>query len=144
MSSIKYRHLGRDSAHRQALLRNLVTSLIEKESISTTWAKAKEAQRLAEKLITLGKKNTNASKQKAQTIFYVCRTCFQFGPLFCAIAKCSPVCSAGLYYELVGKMDLKLIGIRNHTSICPNYSGPSVNVTSTDPEVTLGSCASSL
>ena len=78
MSSIKYRHLGRDSAHRQALLRNLVTSLIEKESISTTWAKAKEAQRLAEKLITLGKKNTNASKQKAQTIFYVCRTCSQF------------------------------------------------------------------
>jgi hypothetical protein len=72
MSSIKYRHLGRDSAHRQALLRNLVTSLIEKESISTTWAKAKEAQRLAEKLITLGKKNTNASKQKAQAIFYVC------------------------------------------------------------------------
>jgi large subunit ribosomal protein L17 len=79
MSSIKYRHLGRDSAHRQALLRNLVTSLIEKESISTTWAKAKEAQRLAEKLITLGKKNTNASKQKAQAIFYVRRTCLQFG-----------------------------------------------------------------
>jgi len=70
MSSIKYRHLGGDSAHRQALLRNLVTSLIEKESISTTWAKAKEAQRLAEKLITLGKKNTNASKQRAETILY--------------------------------------------------------------------------
>jgi hypothetical protein len=46
--------------------------------------------------------------------------------------------------RLVGKMDLKLIGIRNHTCICPNCSGPSVNVTSTDPEVTLGSCASSL
>jgi large subunit ribosomal protein L17 len=73
MSSIKYRHLGRDSAHRQALLRNLVTSLIEKESISTTWAKAKEAQRLAEKLITLGKRNTNAARQKAQAIFYVSR-----------------------------------------------------------------------
>jgi ribosomal protein L17 len=72
MSSIKYRHLGRDSAHRQALLRNLVTSLIERESISTTWTKAKEAQRLAEKLITLGKKNTNAARQKAQAIFYVC------------------------------------------------------------------------
>jgi|SRR2546423_8077511 len=81
MSSIKYRHLGRNSAHRQALLRNLVTSLIERESISTTWAKAKEAQRLAEKLITLGKKNTNAAKQKAQAIFYV----GQWMPLPCAV-----------------------------------------------------------
>lgn len=68
---VKYRALGRSSAHRQALLRNLVTSLIEHESISTTWEKAKEAQRLAEKLITLGKKNTNASRTKAQAIFYV-------------------------------------------------------------------------
>jgi len=71
MSSIKYRHLGRSSAHRQALLRNLVTSLIANESISTSYAKAKEAQRLAEKLITLGKKNTNAARTQAQAIFYV-------------------------------------------------------------------------
>ncbi|KAK5459472.1 54S ribosomal protein L8, mitochondrial [Exophiala xenobiotica] len=70
MSSIKYRHLSRDSAHRRALLRNLVTSLIANESISTTYAKAKEAQRLAEKLITLGKKNTNAAKQRAKSIFF--------------------------------------------------------------------------
>ncbi|RDL37877.1 Prokaryotic ribosomal protein L17 [Venustampulla echinocandica] len=67
---MKYRHLGRSSAHRQALLRNLVTSLIEHESISTTWPKAKEAQRLAEKLITLGKKNTEASKRRAFSVFY--------------------------------------------------------------------------
>src|SRR3954471_21651850 len=99
MSSIKYRHLGRNSAHRQALLRNLVTSLIEKESISTTWTKAKEAQRLAEKLITLGKRNTNASKQRAETILYVCRTCFHFDPL--RNKKCSPVCSAGLCCNLL-------------------------------------------
>lgn len=71
MSSIKHRHLSRDSAHRRALLRNLVTSLIANESISTTYAKAKEAQRLAEKLITLGKKNTNAAKQRAKSIFFV-------------------------------------------------------------------------
>jgi large subunit ribosomal protein L17 len=69
---MKYRHLNRSSAHRQALLRNLVTSLIEHESISTTWPKAKEAQRLAEKVITLGKKNTEASKRKALSILYVC------------------------------------------------------------------------
>jgi hypothetical protein len=68
----KYRHLSRSSSHRQALLRNLVTSLIKHESITTTWAKAKEAQRLAEKVITLGKKNTEASKRRALEIFYVC------------------------------------------------------------------------
>lgn len=69
--ALKYRHLNRTSSHRQALLRNLVTSLITHESIQTTWHKAKEAQRLAEKLITLGKKNTNASRAKASAIFYV-------------------------------------------------------------------------
>lgn len=69
--AVKYRHLSRDSAHRRALLRNLVTSLIQHESIQTTWPKAKEAQRMAEKLITLGKRNTEASKQKAQGIVFV-------------------------------------------------------------------------
>lgn len=69
--ALKYRHLGRKSSHRQALLRNLVTSLIEHESIKTTWPKAKEAQRLADKLITLGKKNTENSRRKAQAIFFV-------------------------------------------------------------------------
>ncbi|KAI4086648.1 MAG: hypothetical protein LQ348_000884 [Seirophora lacunosa] len=68
--ALKYRHLSRKSSHRQALLRNLVTSLFTHESITTTWHKAKEAQRLAEKLITLGKKNTNASRRKAETIFF--------------------------------------------------------------------------
>ncbi|MCJ1229112.1 hypothetical protein MMC12_005777 [Toensbergia leucococca] len=68
--ALKYRHLNRSSSHRQALLRNLVTSLIQHESIATTWPKAKEAQRLAEKLITLGKKNTEASRKKAHAIFY--------------------------------------------------------------------------
>ncbi|PMD56924.1 ribosomal protein L17 [Hyaloscypha bicolor E] len=67
---LKYRHLGRTSSHRQALLRNLVTSLFTHESISTTYPKAKEAQRLAEKLITLGKKNTEASKRRALSIFF--------------------------------------------------------------------------
>lgn len=80
---MKYRHLGRKSSHRQALLRNLVTSLFTHESISTTWPKAKEAQRLAEKLITLGKKNTEASKRKASTIFFTPHELIPklFGPL---------------------------------------------------------------
>ncbi|WPH00929.1 Hypothetical protein R9X50_00376300 [Acrodontium crateriforme] len=62
---VKYRHLSRKSSHRKALLRNLVSSLLEHESISTTWHKAKEAQRLAEKMITHGKNNTEASKRQA-------------------------------------------------------------------------------
>ncbi|KAK4999351.1 54S ribosomal protein L8, mitochondrial [Elasticomyces elasticus] len=80
---VKYRHLGRHSAHRQALLRNLVTSLFKHESISTTWHKAKEAQRLAEKLITLGKRNTEASRRRALEIFYEPHTLVPklFGPL---------------------------------------------------------------
>ncbi|KAF1350834.1 ribosomal protein L17, partial [Delphinella strobiligena] len=80
---IKYRHLSRTSSHRQALLRNLVTSLFKHETISTSWHKAKEAQRLAEKLITLGKKNTEASKRSALAIFYEPHTLIPklFGPL---------------------------------------------------------------
>ncbi|KAI1425744.1 ribosomal protein L17 [Xylaria sp. FL1777] len=67
---VKYRHLSRDSAHRQALLRNLVTSLVKHESIHTTWPKAKEAQRLAEKLITLAKRNNETSRRAATGILY--------------------------------------------------------------------------
>ncbi|KAK8073599.1 hypothetical protein PG994_004498 [Apiospora phragmitis] len=67
---VKYRHLSRGSAHRQALLRNLVTSLVKHESIQTTWAKAKETQRMAEKLITLAKRNNETSKRKAHGILY--------------------------------------------------------------------------
>lgn len=74
---VKYRHLSRSSAHRQALLRNLVTSLIKNETIHTTYPKAKEAQRLAEKLITLSKRDTETARRSAQGILYVCCLCSQ-------------------------------------------------------------------
>ena len=77
---MKYRGLSRSSAHRQALLRNLVTSLFQHESITTTWHKAKEAQSLAEKMITLGKKNTEATRRRAHQIFYVCVVLLDRGP----------------------------------------------------------------
>ncbi|KAK5987142.1 Large ribosomal subunit protein bL17m [Cladobotryum mycophilum] len=67
---VKYRHLSRDSAARQALLRGLVTQLVRFEHIHTTYAKAKEAQRLAEKLITLAKKNNEPCRRNAQGILY--------------------------------------------------------------------------
>lgn len=50
------RAFGRNANHRKALLRNLVTSLFDHLKIETTVAKAKEARKLAEKVITLGKK----------------------------------------------------------------------------------------
>ena len=80
---MKYRALSRKSSHRQALLRNLVTSLIKHESIQTTWHKAKEAQRLADKLITLGKRNTEAARNRALGIFYVslCPPSYHVSPL---------------------------------------------------------------
>lgn len=53
---ISGRKLGRSPAHRKALSRNMVTSLFEHGRIQTTDAKAKELRRVAEKLITLGKR----------------------------------------------------------------------------------------
>ena len=50
--------LRRNTAHRRALLRNLVTSLLERERVRTTLAKAKATRPLAEKMITLAKKDT--------------------------------------------------------------------------------------
>jgi large subunit ribosomal protein L17 len=57
--------LGRTSAHRKALYRNLVTSLLEHERVSTTDAKAKQLRRLADKMITLGKRGTLHARRRA-------------------------------------------------------------------------------
>ena len=59
------RKLGRTSAHRKALFRNLVGALIERERISTTLAKAKELRGKVEKTITLGKKGTLHARRQA-------------------------------------------------------------------------------
>ena len=111
----KYRHLSRSSSHRQALLRNLVTSLFKNETISTTWPKAQEAQRLAEKLITLGKKNTDASKRKALSIFYVRRHPFAI--------SVPALLSASTFLGQI----LTELAHRNPTLSSPNSSVPSVN-----------------
>jgi large subunit ribosomal protein L17 len=62
------RKLNRTSAERRALLRSLVRALLEKERIRTTLAKAKEARRLAEKIITLGKRADLASQRRAFSV----------------------------------------------------------------------------
>ena len=58
-----HRRLGRGHAHRRALLRNLVTALFQYERIETTVAKAKEARRLAERMITFGKQGDLAARR---------------------------------------------------------------------------------
>jgi large subunit ribosomal protein L17 len=63
------RKLGRTTAHRKALLRNLATALLEHERIITTEPKAKELRRIADKLVTLGKRgNLHARRQALQVV----------------------------------------------------------------------------
>lgn len=60
--------LSRNTSQRNALLSGLARNLILKERINTTFARAKQAQRLADRLVTLGKKNTIHSRRLAHRI----------------------------------------------------------------------------
>jgi large subunit ribosomal protein L17 len=60
-----HRKLNRTSSHRTAMLRNLVTSLLEHEQVRTTDAKAREVRRLAERMITLGKRGGLHARRQA-------------------------------------------------------------------------------
>jgi large subunit ribosomal protein L17 len=62
---VRTRRLGRSTPHRKALFRNMVTSLLEHERIETTDAKAKELRRVAERMITLGKRGTLHARRRA-------------------------------------------------------------------------------
>ena len=59
------RKLGRTSSHREALLKNLVTELFRHEQIRTTVPKAKEARRIAEKMITFAKRGSLHARRMA-------------------------------------------------------------------------------
>ena len=61
------RKLGRNPSHRRSLLRNLVTSFLEHERLVTTLPKAKEVRPLAEKMITLGKRDTLHARRQVQS-----------------------------------------------------------------------------
>ena len=65
-----YRKLGRESAHRKAMLRNLVTDLFREGRISTTDTRAKEVKREAEKLITLAKRGDLHAKRQVMAYIY--------------------------------------------------------------------------
>ncbi len=62
---ISYRKLGRTTPHRLALFRNMVCALITRDRIETTLPKAKELRRVAEWMVTLGKKGTLAARRNA-------------------------------------------------------------------------------
>ena len=62
------RKLNRTSSHRKAMFSNLVVSLLEHEQITTTLPKAKEMRRIAEKMITLGKRGDLHARRQALSI----------------------------------------------------------------------------
>jgi large subunit ribosomal protein L17 len=68
--NIAGRKFDRDSAHKRAMFRNLVTDLLDYEKIVTTEAKAKEIQGLAEKTITLGKHGGLAARRQMLTFVF--------------------------------------------------------------------------
>ena len=65
-----YRKLGRSSAHRKAMLRNLVTDLFREGRITTTDTRAKEARRQAEKMITLAKRGDLHARRQVLAYVY--------------------------------------------------------------------------
>lgn len=62
------RKLGRTSSHKEAMLRNMVTSVIKHESIRTTDCKAKELRKLAERMVTLGKRGDLHARRQALSV----------------------------------------------------------------------------
>jgi large subunit ribosomal protein L17 len=64
------RKLGRPASHRWALYRNLVTELFDHDRITTTLPKAKEIRSLADKMVTLGKEGSLASRRRALAFIY--------------------------------------------------------------------------
>jgi len=72
--TMKHRHsmrkLGRTSSHRWALLRNLVSQLVQHERLETTVPKAKELRRVADNMVQLGKQGTLAARRRAAGVIH--------------------------------------------------------------------------
>ncbi len=66
----KHRKLGRQSDHRIAMLRNMTTSIIAHGRIETTETRAKELRKLADKMITLGKRGDLHARRQALSFIY--------------------------------------------------------------------------
>jgi len=94
--------LGRTSAHNRCMLANMLKSLIEHERIETTVTKAKELRRHADRLITLAKKNTLASRRQA-----IAKLMITYNPLTPKEARAAKSGSTAAYNgdrQVVGKL----------------------------------------
>jgi large subunit ribosomal protein L17 len=65
-----YRRLGLRSDHRNSMLRNIVTSLLKEERIETTEQRAKELRRIADRMISLGKRGDLHAKRQALSYLF--------------------------------------------------------------------------
>ncbi|MBT0955783.1 50S ribosomal protein L17 [Alphaproteobacteria bacterium KMM 3653] len=98
-----YRRLNRTHEHRKALFANMAGSLIEHEQIKTTLPKAKELKRIAEKLITLGKRGDLHARRQARAQLkqdaYVAKLFEVLGPRYAdRPGGCVRVLKAGFRY----------------------------------------------
>lgn len=80
------KRLGRNTPHRNAMLRNMVTSLFDHEKITTTDARAKELRKIADRMITLGKRGDLHARRQVLTVIrdkkVVAKLFDQIGPRF--------------------------------------------------------------
>lgn len=65
-----HKKLGRNTAHRMSMIRNLTTEVLKHGRIETTLTRAKETKRMVDKMITLGKKGDLAAKRKAFSFLF--------------------------------------------------------------------------
>ena len=80
------KRLGRNTTHRTAMLRNMVTSLLEHEKITTTDARAKELRKVADRMITLGKRGDLHARRQVLSVIrdqkIVAKLFDQIGPRY--------------------------------------------------------------
>ena len=79
-----FRKLGKDASHRWAMIRTMVTQLIEHERIQTTVAKAKELRRVADRVVTFAKEGSLRARRKAAAVV---RTDAAVNKLFTELAE---------------------------------------------------------
>lgn len=97
---ITFRQLGMKSSHRWAMLRNMVTSLINHERIMTTTQKAKELRRVADKMVTHAKKGNLVHKRKAGAVVREPAAMVKLFEILGPRYKCVVMILSSIYYFL--------------------------------------------
>jgi large subunit ribosomal protein L17 len=134
------RQLGRNSSHRRALFRNLVTSLLRHERIETTEAKGKEIRAIADKMVTLGKHGDLSSRRQVAAYLLdpkvVSRLFSHVAPLFTAIQ--------GGYTRLIKTRirygdgaPMVIVELTKRTAVAPDPESPDKKTEEKVTEVTV-------